>query len=342
MNILDERDKRTIYRKIAKKNYDKEITLSVSDTGQRVRLLDEGMVVDAAGSPLFYIQKGTLSSYYNSLADDYVGSINIGHMDFATFPFILGVWTKKDLHLVEIGDGRQALDVDLRLDYDNYLVKTLQASPYDVGVSAEFTFHVNEEASKRQGIEILDAIFIRDFAIVGECGNVNSSGINLKGGAAVSFKVTDIVEAVEKELKNEDATFESIKDAIANLDVEETAEEIKDEAVEEVEETEEVIKEVVETEETEEVKEAEVEETEEEEKIDLEVILANIEELKEEITKLRDENEVLKQTISTKEQEEREFVERFKGLTISLAEKKTVERDRPVVTDDYTNGIGEF
>ena len=76
MNIIDERDVRTVYRKLRKKEYDDMLTLSVSRE-EEVRLLDEGMVVDAYGSPLFYIMKGTLEKYLEALPDDYVGSINL-------------------------------------------------------------------------------------------------------------------------------------------------------------------------------------------------------------------------------------------------------------------------
>ena len=48
MNIIDEREKRTIYRKLKKKEFDEILTLSV-DSGIKVRLLDEGTVVDAYG-----------------------------------------------------------------------------------------------------------------------------------------------------------------------------------------------------------------------------------------------------------------------------------------------------
>ena len=89
MNIIDERNTRTVYRKLKKREYDERMKLSATRT-EAVRLLDEGMVVDAYGNPLFYIKKGVLQAYYDALPDDYVGTINLGHMNFVTFPFILG------------------------------------------------------------------------------------------------------------------------------------------------------------------------------------------------------------------------------------------------------------
>lgn len=193
-NLIKDIEVRTKAREKAKQKYDNVFklsatadvaegvrTLSVSATGQTVRLLDEGMVVSAEGYPLFYIKKGTLQAYYNALSDDYVGSINVGHQDFATFPFLVGEWTKADLTVVDIGDGRKGLDVTLRLDTDSVFIKELQRNDYPVGVSAEFGYHIDEETSNAIGLETLDKIDITNFAIVGEAGNVGSSNIELGG-----------------------------------------------------------------------------------------------------------------------------------------------------------------
>ena len=168
MNIIDERDTRTIHRKIRKREYDNIMTLAITESGQRVRLLDEGAVVMADGSIDFYIKKGTIRKYVESLDETYEGSINLGHMPFAQFPILLGKWKKKDLAIVDIGDGREGLDVYLRLDDENSLVQDLHRADYDIAVSAEFTYHADEEASEKWGFLIVDEIFIRDFAIVGE------------------------------------------------------------------------------------------------------------------------------------------------------------------------------
>ena len=68
MNIIDERNVRTIHRKLRKKQYDEILELSTKKKKhcETVRLLDEGMVVDAGGNPYFYITKGTLKAYYDA------------------------------------------------------------------------------------------------------------------------------------------------------------------------------------------------------------------------------------------------------------------------------------
>ncbi len=305
MNIIDERDVRTVYRKLRKKEYDDMISLSVS-SGQEVRLLDEGMVVDAYGRPLFYIMKGTLEKYMNALTDDYVGSINLGHMDFATFPILLGEWTKNDLSLVDIGDGRKGLNVNLRLDEDNFLVKELKRANYDLGVSAEFGYHVNEEFSEKFGVEILDDLFISNFAVVGEAGNVNSSGIKLGG----NMTVKDLTAAIES------STVPDLSEINKKLD-----------AMFETPEKELTVEEPV----------AEpVEETVEEPEADLSVVLSTVTELRDQIQALTAENESLKAQLDSKNKAEREFIEKFKSLSVSLKQEEAPKQNKIVFTD----GIG--
>lgn len=180
-------------RELAKKEYDSFLTLSaennkkdkviklasVSSDSKTIRLLDEGMVVSSDSYPLFYIKKGAIEEFYASLSDEYVGSVNIGHLDFATFPFLVGQWTKKDLTVVDIGDGRKGLDVTPQLDEDSVFIKELQRVDYPIGISSEFGYELDWEATEEFGIEMIQSISIKDFAIVGEAGNVGSSNINL-------------------------------------------------------------------------------------------------------------------------------------------------------------------
>ena len=359
MNIIDERDKRTIYRKLRKKEYDNILTLSVSD-GQKVRLLDEGTVVDAYGSPLFYIRKGALKAFYDGLSDDYVGSINIGHTDLASFPErIVGTWKKSDLSLVDIGDGRQGLDVNLRLMEDHPLVKALRLLPFSLGVSAEFGYHIDQEASETYQLEVLDAVNIYDFAIVGEAGNVNSSGIELKGGVMTTQKKLsellggEVFEGADLEQLNKklgemiDAPAETpevpevpeepVAEPAEPQDAPEEAPEAEEEPVEEV--AEEVSEEAEEAAE-EPAEEPEAEEAEAPEAVDLSVVMKGIEDLKAEIAELKSENEELKSKLSAKSKAEKEFVEKFKNLSVSLTVEKKQE---PVVESKpaFTDGIGE-
>ena len=355
MNIIDERDIRTIHRKLRKKEYDDIMTLSVDST-QKVRLLDEGMVVNAYGDPLFYIMKGTLEKYLDNLPDDYEGSINLGHMDFATFPILLGKWTKKDMSLVDIGDGRKGLDVNLRLDDENFIVKELKRAEYDLAVSAEFGYHRNDEFTEKYGIEILDEVFITDFAIVGEPGNVNSSGIRLKGAkmtvkelnAALEGEKLDLSELNKKldallgekklEVEPEKAPEEAEKPAeIEPKEDDIPAEEPKNEPEMPAEEP---AKEKVEETPTEPEKaENEPSDGEKEAEVSLSTVLEAVNGLKEQISALQSENESLKAQLSARQNAEKEFIDKFKELSTSLATESVVtEFKKPVV---YTDGIGE-
>lgn len=348
MNIIDDRNVRTIHRKLRKKQFDDELDLSTKRKKrcETVRLLDEGMVVDANGNPFFYIAKGTLQTYYDALPDDYEGSINLGHMEFATFPFLIGTWTKEDLHLVDIGDGRQALDVDLRLDDDSVFIKELRRMPYTLGVSAEFTFHRNETLSKKYGLEIIDGLFIRDFAIVGDAGNVNSSGIRLsEGGNAMT--VRELSAALDAEQVSDLSDLNKKLDALIEGESEASAaEETAEEAVTEEAATEEAVTEEEATEEAVTEEEATEEVATEEDPAEEETVLAKVagllEALQKENAALKEELAEVKAQLSAKAKDEKEFMRLFKTLSASSG----TERDATGDADDsadyvYTDGIGE-
>lgn len=340
MNIIDERNIRTIYRKLKKAEYDEKIQLATK-TDQWVRLLDEGMVVDAVGQPLFYIKKRTLRSFYESLPEDYVGSINLGHMEFATFPLLLGQWTKKDLRLVDIGDGREALDVRLRLNESLGIVKDLRKMDYSLGVSAEFGFSRDEKATKELGFEVLDGVNIRDFAIVGDAGNVNSSGLELKGEI---MKVKDLAALLESEEKTDLAALNKKLGALIDEGQAETAEPAAEPAVEETPAAEEAAEEPeTPAEEVKEEAETPAEPAEaapaEGEK-GLSAIAAVIERLNTENAELKAELEKVKAELSAKNKAEQEFIEKFKNLSVSLATERVTENVEESTTDVVTDGIG--
>lgn len=341
MKLIEERDKRTVRRKIAKKEWDEMITLSVNDT-QTVRLLDEGAVVMANGNIDFYIQKGTLEKFLTDLEEDYVGTINVGHMDFASFPFILGTWTKKDLHLVDIGDGRKGLDVDLHLDYENPLVKSLAMMPYSLGVSAEFYVHVNEEASYRIGVEVIDDVFIHDFAIVGEAGNVNSSGIKLKGGTKVTLKeLTEKLGVTESEVLN--AVDETIEKEEPAPEVEADEKELEVAEAEELSVEETVVEDEVEEKELEATEEVVEDETDKMLAVMSDVIeklSAKVDTLTSQVVDLTAQLEQKEKELAVKDEKAKSFGDKFKHLYASLAEDEPVVETKKEVL--RTDGIGEL
>lgn len=326
MNIIDERNKRTVRRKLAKEMYDSTIDLATHENVQTVRLLDEGTVTYADGSIDFYIEKGTLQKYYNSLSDDYVGTINLGHFSFAEYPKILGTWTKKDLHLVDIGDGRQALDVDLRLNYEISDVRDLAMMPYDVAVSAEFSYEYDKENSNKMGFLCINELFISDFAIVGDGGNVNSNGIKLKGGSKMEKEVEKLRAAVSAKINLEtEPTAEPAVEPVVETEQEPTTEEP---AVEPTAE------------------EPAVEPTQEQTLSVPDEVLGLVRQLSESVKSLTDkvdtltqENTALKEQLSAKSAADAEFMEKFKNLKLSLSEApKPAERPK---TNIMTNPIGE-
>ena len=198
-SLIQERQKSWVDRKKAKKNHDSILNLSNSESPQleigvelkvkesngtyTSRLLDEGMVVYSDGSPRSYLQKGTIQEFYDALPDDYVGYINSGHVDFATNPIFLGSWTKENLTIVDIGDGRKGLDITFELDNRLSKVKDLKLMAFDMAVSSEFDASINWDVMELMGVDypIFNHIFIYGFAIVGDPGNINSAGLKLKG-----------------------------------------------------------------------------------------------------------------------------------------------------------------
>lgn len=361
-DLLKDRDKRTAKRKMDKKAWDKQFDLS-ADSKNSIRLLDEGMVTYADGSPLFYIKKGTLSKLVSGMKDEYVGSINLGHMDFARFPFILGTWKKKDLTLVDIGDGRQALDVVPHFDYDSAFVKELKRLPYDVAVSAEFRCHIDWELTNRYGVEVVDEIYPEgfNFAVVGEPGNVNSAGLKLalKGenmsleelSAAIESRETTSIADLTALL--EDSSAEQVDLGVEPEEAKETVEEVAE--AKEAEPVEEQA--AVETEETvEEAQEAVEEASEPEaEEITLESVMADVQALREQnesltaqvealnerVESLTAERDEARESLAAAQETERNFLEKFKKLSlVSTAIPKPKKEAKVETKAAYTDGFG--
>lgn len=361
-DLLKDRDKRTAKRKMDKKAWDKQFDLS-ADSKNSIRLLDEGMVTYSDGSPLFYIKKGTLSKLVSNIPDEYVGSINLGHMDFARFPFILGTWKKKDLTIVDIGDGRQALDVVPHFDYDSAFVKELKRLPYDVAVSAEFRCHMDWELTERYGVEVVDEIYPEgfNFAVVGEPGNVNSAGLKLalKGenmsleelSAAIESRETTSIADLTALL--EDSSAEQVDLGVEPEEAKETVEEVGEakeaetEPVEEQAETNETAEEAQEA--VEEASEPEAEE------ITLESVMADVQALREQnesltaqvnalneqVASLTAERDEAKESLAAAQETERNFLEKFKKLSlVSTAIPKPKKEAKVETKAAYTDGFG--
>ena len=363
-NLIDERNERTRNRKKRKRKMDSIIGLSKDNEREfitlsstmkladsRIRLLDEGFCDNG-----FVIKKGTLEKFLNgknehirgweqtedgweqtevlNLTDDFVGTVNLGHMEFATFPFIVGEWKKSDLTLVDIENDRKALDVDLRLDRESVFVKELARQPYDIGVSAEFYYHINDEdtdsLSEMLGywIPVIDEIFIFAYGLVGECGNVNSSGLELKGETMSEDKKELMAEDEAKVEDIEEVTEEVAELGVEEIDLPETAdaEESSEEALEKSEESaDETVDECSDEEdEVEEVADEDADDDEDE----IEEVELSYEEIIEEITTLRRENIELKDHIKALKEEKR-------GLKKKLQNEYDAKKDFLAKTGNF-------
>lgn len=362
-NLIDERDERTRNRKRTKRKMDSIIGLSVEKdekhalrlnmepktlSAERIRLLDEGYFDSG-----FVIKKGTLEKYLKgenqyvrgweydgeewhqtevlNLTDDFVGTVNIGHMDFSTFPFIVGEWGKEDLSIVETENDRHGLDVALRLDEDSVFVKELKRLNYDIGVSSEFWYHINEadteSLSEMMGywMPVIDEVFIFAYGLVGECGNVNSSGLEL-GVNMEEKKLTE--EIVEETI--EEPSEEPMEEVVENTENEEVENEGEEGGVEEVPEDD----------------EDDTDEGFEETLAAINELRSQVASLSDEVESLREANAELKKTnrkLSNKLKNENEkkakFIENAKDISVKLGvnEEKPSE---PKVEKSFALGDG--
>ena len=410
-DLIEKRDERTRKRKRMKRKMDSIIGLSFHDKDKKVmsltvepqkladskaRLIDEGYIDNG-----FVIKKGTLEKYLNgenqyvrgwefdgeewhqtevlNLNSDFVGTVNLGHMDFSVMPFILGEWTKDDLTLVDIENDRKALDVNLHLDEDSVFIKELKRQSHDIGISAEFWVHQNDEDTENLSetlgyyLPVFDEIYIFAYGLVGECGNVNSSGLELKGEPMEDVKDIILEEPKDEEMELGVEEVETPTDEPQEM-IEETAEEAVAETLaednepadtedegEETEEAEEESDEESEEAEVEEVAEDvddeddgdEAEETDEEELAIVTELREQIQTLTNRIAELEEANAKLKKTnrkLSSKHQNEldkkQKFIETLKGLSVELLpdeDKKPKEEKIKVMDRNYVrDGIGEL
>ena len=376
-NLIEERDKRTERRKKYKRKVDSMFNLSYKDEKEihlsanvqkladsTIRLLDEGARVGDDYID-FIIKKGTLEKFLNgnneyltNLTPDFIGTVNLGHMDFATFPFIIGEWTANDLSLVDIGDERKGLDVRLNLDSDSVFVKELQRQPYDIGISSEFYYHVDWESTDKIGYLVIDEVYIFAYGLVGECGNVNSSGLELKGDAMAKEELNLNEEEKKKKKKeelnlNEEALEEVIEEETEVIEeVAEVPEDIEEEKLSASEETEETSEESKSEEESEE----ELDETEADE-TDLDEVLEEIEQLraenadlKEQVESLSEANAELKKTnkklskkLSAEKEKKEAFIKNAKGISVKLGINEKSPEDKGVNAKfALGDGIGEL
>lgn len=210
-------------RKKGKAFYDNAITLSSVDKenhyvsvnlssgyveNKPTRLIDEGAITYDGGDDIrLYIKKGAVQAFYDSLSSDYVGYINLAHIDITSLPLNLGTWTKDDLTVVDIGNGRKGLDVNVKLNRELHIVQDLLKQEIPLSISAELRGTLDLESSFKFNAPFYNEIEIAGFSVVANPANVNSTGENLnsKGDSEMNLweKILKLSSENKEEKKNE-------------------------------------------------------------------------------------------------------------------------------------------
>lgn len=315
------------------------------------RLIDEGVVVDNGfftGEPMAYavIRKGVLKKWYESLTDDFVGTIDKDH----NRSIDLGLFTKKDLRLVELEDGRYAIDVNVKLDQELYAVKDLLRMNNRTALSVEMFVNADEYATaekvtgdESQGkylVPLIDDLKIEGYAVCLAPKSANS----YKDGLLENAGATDINLTKEKEFsmkKNEELKAPALEqvDASAGPDVEVTTEVAETEAVETP------AVEATEVEPAEPAEEAEQEVKEEavsEEEDKLSAIEAEIKNLKAENASLKEENADLKAQLTLKAEKAFATEERLTSiLAMAASDAPTADEGGKTTPEEEKNKTEE-
>lgn len=314
------------------------------------RLIDEGVVVDNnifTGEPMAYavIRKGVLKKWYESLTDDFVGTIDKDH----NRSIDLGQFTKNDLRLVELGDGRYAIDVNVKLDQELYAVKDLLKMNNRTALSVEMFVNTDEYATaekvtgdKTQGkylVPLIDDLKIEGYAVCLAPKSANS----YKDGLLENAGATDINLIKEKEFSmNKDEELKALEqvEASAGPDVE-----VSETEPAEVEAVETVETETVDTEPAEPAEEAEQEVKEEavsEEEDKLSAIEAEIKNLKAENASLKEENADLKAQLTLKAEKAFATEERLTSiLAMAASDAPTADEGGKTTPEEEKNKTEE-
>lgn len=172
------------------------------------RLLDEGVVVDGDGWAYAVIRKGTLKKAFEAIPNNFKGYIDKDHVR----AIHLGYYGKKDLRLVELENGRYAIDVNVKLDNELYAVKDIIREGRHHALSVEMFTDVDEFATAekvtgdpKQGkwlVPLIDELKIEGFAVCENPKNANSVNDGLLENASVE-EGNDMTEEELKKLEAE-------------------------------------------------------------------------------------------------------------------------------------------
>lgn len=334
-------------RKKGKAFYDNAITLSNVDKenhyvsvnlssgyveNKPTRLIDEGAITYEDGDDIrLYIKKGAVQAFYDSLSSDYVGYINLAHIDIESLPLNLGTWTKDDLTVVDIGDGRKGLDVNVKLNRELHIVQDLLKQEIPLSISAELRGTLDLESSFKFNAPFYNEIEIAGFSVVANPANVNSTGENLnsKGDSEMNLweKILKLSSENKEEKKNE---------ALENK--EEEKEEKEPESKEEETENEEEAKQGEETLETVEMSKNDME------KINkfmdaFEALSAKVEALETENAKLKEKLESSKKEKTEFEKKAESTLDRLSSLISGQANDKEKKEEKLASTSKVSGDM---
>lgn len=334
-------------RKKGKAFYDNAITLSSVDKennyvsvnlssgfveNKPTRLIDEGAITYEGGDDIrLYIKKGAVQAFYDSLSSDYVGYINLAHIDIASLPLNLGTWTKDDLTVVDIGDGRKGLDVNVKLNRELHIVQDLLKQEIPLSISAELRGTIDFESSFKFNAPFYNEIEIAGFSVVANPANVNSTGENLnsKGDSEMNLweKILKLSSENKEEKKNE---------ALENKD--EEKEEKEPESKEEGTENEEEAKKGEETLETVEMSKDDMEK--------INKFMDAFEALSAKVESLEQENAELKEKLKSSKKEKTEFekkaestLDRLSSLISGQANDKEKKEEKLASTSNVSGDM---
>lgn len=341
-------------RKKGKAFYDNAITLSSVDKenhyvsvnlssgcveNKPTRLIDEGAITYEGGDDIrLYIKKGAVQAFYDSLSSDYVGYINLAHIDIASLPLNLGTWTKDDLTVVDIGDGRKGLDVNVKLNRELHIVQDLLKQEIPLSISAELRGTIDFESSFKFNTLFYNEIEIAGFSVVANPANVNSTGENLnsKGDSEMNLweKILKLSSENKEEKKNEALENKEEEKEEKEPSKEEKAPESKEEGTESKEEAK---------------KGEETLETVEMSKDDMEKInkfMDAFEALSAKVEALEQENDELKEKLKSSKKEKTEFekkaestLDRLSSLISGQANDKEKKEEKLASTSNVSGDM---
>lgn len=323
-----------------------------------VRLLDEGVVVEGDGTPYAVIAKGTLKNWFDNLPKNFDGYINKDHISGLD----LGKFSKKDVRLVELGDDRYGIDVNVKLDHELYATKDLLHQMNRKALSAEFYYEADEyvKASVVTGdnfpdwylIPKITEVSIVGYAVVDNPKNANSYDENLLEKAS-SEERNDMPEELKAKLDEEEKVeasagpgFDPEAEAAAGIAPIEETEGEEPEAPAEEAEVEETVEET-EAEETPAEETTEEETTEETDKVEasIEEIGKQMEAFKAEIAEKDAKIAELEAKLAAKDAQKESFENKLANLLNFATTDEPTEAESAEPTpkeedkDEYTSAL---